>query len=120
MTVYPRRRKTDRGWRRFVRENAYRDVWLLMVTIFALAAIVIGAHENNHRIDDIQRERARALTLVCENTNRDHAGIVAFIKASIPRDRLNTLRTRVYLERARQAFPQTDCAAVVNRIVVKP
>lgn len=33
---HPRRRATDRGWRRFIRENTYRDVWLLVISIVLL------------------------------------------------------------------------------------
>jgi hypothetical protein len=33
-----RRRVTDRGWRRLIRENWYRDVWMLIITgLVALA-----------------------------------------------------------------------------------
>jgi hypothetical protein len=98
-----------------VRENWYRDLWLLAVTVISLAAILIGNHENQHRIDDIQRERARALMVVCEQTNQQNTGIVAFIKASVPKAQRNTPQTRAYLARARKAFPLVDCAAVVDR-----
>jgi hypothetical protein len=109
-----RRRKTDRGWRRLVHDNWYRDLWLFAVTVIALAAILIGNHENHHRINDIQSERARALTLVCEQTNAQNAGIVAFIKASIPPARRHDPATRAYLALASRAFPQTDCPTVVD------
>jgi len=80
-------------------ERAYRDAWLLFITILALVAIVLGNHENNDRINDIQRERARALILVCNETNKQNRRIVK------------------YVPQAARAFPQTDCAAVVNRII---
>jgi len=99
-------------------------VWLLFITILALVAIVLGNHENRHRvndnrnrINDIQRERRRALILVCGQTNKQNRGIVAFIKSSVPPARRRSPQMLAYLARAEKAFPQTDCAAVVNRII---
>jgi hypothetical protein len=37
----PRRRHDDRGWKSvIIRENAYRDVWLLLISGFLLLALV--------------------------------------------------------------------------------
>lgn len=97
-----------------MRDNWYRDLWLVAVTVIALTAILIGNHENHHRIDDIQIERAHALMLVCEQTNSQNRGIVAFIKASVPASRRHDPRMRQYFARAEKAFPQKSCTAVVR------
>lgn len=46
------RRKTDveRGWRRLIRENAYRDLWLLIITGLTVWAIIgIAAQARTQR-----------------------------------------------------------------------
>ena len=56
-----RRRRTDRGWHVIIRENAYRDVWLLVVSVL-VAVAVIGV-ENTQ--DDRDREAADRRDQTC-------------------------------------------------------
>jgi hypothetical protein len=48
---HPGRRATDHGWRRIVRENAYRDIWLLVITI-VLLLIAIKAFDSSAKTHD--------------------------------------------------------------------
>lgn len=62
---HPRRRSTDRGWRRVARENWYRDVWLLIITIVVWISI-----------NNIQANRRESVRLSCEQTNEIHDNVL--------------------------------------------
>lgn len=44
-----RRRSTDRGWRRFLRENWYRDVWLLVMSGLLILSLSAQRTESQQR-----------------------------------------------------------------------
>lgn len=56
-----RRRQTDRGWRILVRENAYRDVWLIAITVLCLVAI----DRTDSKVERQREGRATANAIVC-------------------------------------------------------
>jgi hypothetical protein len=62
MADTPRRRAADRGWKVLLRENAYRDVWLLAITIVLLFAVV-----------SIQNQRWDRTLDACEANNQRYA-----------------------------------------------
>jgi acyl-CoA thioesterase len=53
----------------WLRENWYRDVWLLLNTIFAVVILLAGVETNNDRVDDIQQSRFLFQFQACINTN---------------------------------------------------
>lgn len=57
-----------RGWRAFVRENWYRDVWLLLITLFVVAVTLVG-------FASIQESRYQAALLQC--LQRNSANVMA-------------------------------------------
>jgi hypothetical protein len=67
-------RMEDRGRRErrpipIVRENWYRDVWLLIITVFMVAALIGGIEANDDRIADVQESRFLFQLQSCVNTN---------------------------------------------------
>jgi hypothetical protein len=57
------RRKT------IVRENWYRDVWLLLITVFVVGILILGIGENDERIEDIQQSRYEFQLQNCQSVN---------------------------------------------------
>jgi hypothetical protein len=53
----------------WIRENWYRDVWLLLNTIFAIVILLAGVETNDDRVDDIQQSRYLFQFQACINTN---------------------------------------------------
>ena len=95
----PRRRRSDRGWRRIVRENAYRDVWLLLVTGFVAWALISfqnerwnnvrnGCEANNQRfagtIRELDRQVAKLPPARKVQARASKAGTIALIKQLAP------------------------------------
>jgi hypothetical protein len=67
----PSRRKTDRGWRWLVRDNAYRDAWLLVITGLVLWSLVT-----------IQNQRWTNVRDNCEGANERYANTLQVIDAA--------------------------------------
>lgn len=76
-----------------------------------------GQSTNSSVIAQIQKERQRNSLASCQQTNREHAALLGFIEASIPRERRSDKLIQAYLARAARSFPQRDCAVVVRRQV---
>lgn len=73
-----RRRKTDRGWRVLVRENWYRDVWMLIITgLVVLALANISSTTNELRTD--QRSTTKALCAFRADLQRRYAAGIQFL-----------------------------------------
>lgn len=62
MATTPRRRASDRGWRVLVRENVYRDVWLLAISVVLALALV-----------SLQNQRWNFVRDNCESNNQHYA-----------------------------------------------
>jgi len=78
-TAPPRRRKSDRGWRSLIRENFYRDVWLLLITLVLFLAL-----------KSFQDERWRNVYGACESANARYTASLAVLNDAItnaPKDR---------------------------------
>lgn len=60
-----RRRSSDHGWRRFVRENGYRDFWLAAITI-VLVLIAAKAFDTSQ--------------VAARNEHRTHAALCTFLR----------------------------------------
>jgi hypothetical protein len=52
------------GWRRFIRENAYRDLWLLGIT----AVVVIALVRQGDTLDKVQQGRRQTIAINCGAT----------------------------------------------------
>jgi hypothetical protein len=62
MATAHRRRASDRGWRALVRENAYRDVWLLTISVVLTLAVL-----------SLQNQRWTFVHDACEANNQRYA-----------------------------------------------
>lgn len=97
------------------------SVYLLTRDHNRSVAVADLAVKNQRAVAQIQRERIRNTRAACVDTNREHAALVGFIKASIPRGRLHDPRVVTYLARAARSFPILDCDRVVrDKIKAKP
>ena len=116
----PRRRKTDSRRQRFAEalpERFYRDVWLFLVSVLALASILIGQDQNRQRVEDIQASRVEAIRSQCESTHaslRQATKRVAALHFS-PRGS----RATVAILQAMDRYPK-DCEAYALRTVTPP
>lgn len=100
---HPMRRSTDHGWRRFVRENFYRDVWLLLITVIVLVSLAFGWNERSARVTD----NSNRIEDLCDQSNRQNGAIIGLIVASMPP---NPSRTeKAFVLKARRLFPQQKC-----------
>jgi hypothetical protein len=61
----PRRRRVDHGWRRLIRENWYRDVWLLIIS----ACVAWAAWSTVNLADDVNTGRRQGIGITCGATN---------------------------------------------------
>lgn len=67
----PRRRSGDGGWRRLIRENWYRDVWLLIIS----ACVAWAAYSTVQLAGDVNDGRRQGIGITCGATNAViHAG----------------------------------------------
>lgn len=78
MSVAPDRRRYT--WKRFVRENWYRDAWLVAITLFVVLWVVIGVGQNSARISDIQESRRFSLAVSCAEQNERHDGAIMAVR----------------------------------------
>lgn len=123
--AHPKERHTDGGWRRLLRENWYRDVWLFLITTFAVVAVVTGRNENSQRIEDIQASRAESIRLTCVQQNERHDRSIATLDAIIDARLRQAPQERGRLEASRATtrtliralVPKEDCDARVSRLV---
>jgi hypothetical protein len=83
----PRRRRSDRGWRVLIRANAYRDIWLFVVTGLVFWALL-----------GIQIERRHVTFTNCEAANERYVNTVAkldeLIRLSPPERKTQARRSR--------------------------
>lgn len=127
-----RRRSSDRGWRRLVRENWYRDVWLLAITIVALAGTIVavnGANEARDATREIQAQRIETIWSSCRQQNARHDGTIrelnVLLRASMRtadparRQQLSASRASTVLL-INQLAPKQDCAMIVKRATQTP
>jgi hypothetical protein len=63
-------------WRVLVRENWYRDVWLLIITGVTLIALINASAES----DRIQAQRVDTIRAVCEAQNARNAATIATLR----------------------------------------
>lgn len=89
-TVIHRRRASDKGWRVLVRENWYRDVWLLLVTAIVLWALLsarnatdVSQREVLARAAQVQRESLARAAQFCHLINSTHADRVARYRQTV-------------------------------------
>jgi hypothetical protein len=110
---------------RLIRENWYRDLWLVVLTIIMLVAL--GAALN--AIDSIQEERAAAIRRACDEQNARNATALRYLRgltAEQDQDRDEPRRTPAEQAKLVQDFtdalvgPVRDCDEVVQRTVSKP
>lgn len=130
----PQRRRTDRGWRMLVRENAYRDVWLLIITFFVLVAVIkVGGKADTASVQAqsaksvaaaIQRERARTIRENCEQQNARHNEVFAVVRQllqrpAIPPRKLTAKQKQAQVDATFRfvdaLVPMKDCAVLVKR-----
>jgi hypothetical protein len=129
------RRREDRrhGWGRFIRENAYRDVWLFVLTGIVLWAAVgswNASHDAVDAVDAVQEERARNVYLSCEETNERHDETLGQLDALLDRelDRVETPEERARIRASRTStglligalVPKRDCERRVREQVNVP
>ncbi len=76
----PTRRNGDRGWRVLVRENWYRDLWLLVVTGFVFWALLsaqeasdVNKREVVARAEQVNAESLARADQFCHLINSTHA-----------------------------------------------
>lgn len=120
------RRRSDRGWRRWLRENWYRDAWLLTITITVIAAVFAARAENAQRIRDIQDSRRDAIRVQCEQQNDRHDRTLAALDhvlaqrlrdaGPVERQRLQTGRASTVLLIEALA-PHQDCRRRVRQLI---
>jgi hypothetical protein len=71
------RRKT------IIRENWYRDVWLLLITVFVVGILILGIGENDERIEDIQQSRYEFQLQNCQSVNARNLSAKAQAKQTV-------------------------------------
>jgi hypothetical protein len=98
---------------RFLRENWYRDVWLLVITVLVGLAILFGLTANRHRIDDVQKERARATFVNCLDQNARHDQALKRLE----RSRLTRDAKAFVTGYTDDIAPKRDCSKVLARAV---
>jgi hypothetical protein len=115
---HPLRRREDRSawWKVLIRENAYRDVWLVIVTV-VLGWAVFAAYDAAHSADSatraIQRERVSATRRVCEDQNLRNKATIDTLNKLGERDNAEATTPQAKL-RAQQTIAGTK--ALVNAL----
>lgn len=106
---HPSQRNSDKGWRRFVRDNWYRDVWLLVVSAVVLVAIIkaLGAaNDAKDNVAAIQDSRVALTRDTCEQQNSRHDNTIK---------RLNKLVNEIHDPRQRRRA-QANIAGTISLI----
>lgn len=129
---HPMRRREDGipWWRILIRENAYRDAWLVLLSvilIWASFASVQAAQKAEQATRDIQSERRDATLRACQDQNDRHDATFAQLdklstrdnaQAQTPEQKLRARQTIAGTKALIEAIaPKRDCAKVVEATV---
>lgn len=108
--------------RSLVRENWYRDVWLILISVGAIVAIVVGADANQDRVNDnkklieaIQESRVDAFTTQCNNVNKRNQRASQKLQQAPPRANVDKRIVKGLIDELAPYTP--DCAAAANEAV---
>jgi hypothetical protein len=117
-------------WRILIRENAYRDAWLVVLSIiliWASFASVDASNKAEKATQGIQTERRDATYRACQDQNDRHDATFAALdklgardatQAKTPQEKLRAQQTIDGTKALVDALaPKRDCVAVVDRTV---